>query len=84
MHLFSCPKGFRSSAQKYRHSSIQKMTYLKTLDFLRAKEILQQKLYDAGRELYKLRFLPCPEECLMGWGIHDRLPQISTERESAL
>ena len=47
-------------------------------------EILQQKLYDAGRELYKLRFLPCPEECLMGWGIHDRLPQISTERESAL
>jgi len=46
-------------------------------------EILQQKLYDAGRELYKLRFLPCPEECLMGWGIHDRLPQISTEREGA-
>ena len=32
-------------------------------------ETLQQKLYNAGKELYKLRFLPCPEECLMGWGI---------------
>ena len=29
---------------------------------------LQQRLFDEGKELYKLRFLPCPEECLMGWG----------------
>ena len=30
-------------------------------------ETLQRKLYESGRELYKLRFLPCPEECLMDW-----------------
>ena len=44
-------------------------------------EILQQKLYDAGKELYKLRFLPCPEECLMGWGIQcpdEWFPQLMT------
>ena len=32
-------------------------------------ETLQQKLSDAGKGLYKLRFLPCPEKCLMGCGI---------------
>ena len=44
-------------------------------------EFLQQKLYDTGRELYKLRFLPCPEECLMGWGIQcpdEWFPQLMT------
>lgn len=44
-------------------------------------EILQKKLYDAGKELYKLRFLPCPEECLMGWGIQcpdEWFPQLMT------
>ena len=30
---------------------------------------LQQQLFDEGKELYKLRNLPCPEECLMGFGI---------------
>ena len=30
---------------------------------------LQQRLFDEGKELYKLRNLPCPEDCLMGWGI---------------
>ena len=32
-------------------------------------DALQQRLFDEGKELYKLRSLPCPEECLMGWGI---------------
>ena len=44
-------------------------------------ETLQRKLYEAGRELYKLRFLPCPEECLMGWGIQcpdEWFPQLLT------
>lgn len=44
-------------------------------------EVLQQKLCDAGKELYKLRFLPCPEECLMGWGIQcpdEWFPQLMT------
>ena len=30
---------------------------------------LQQRLFDEGKELYKMRDLPCPEECLMGFGI---------------
>ena len=32
-------------------------------------DALQQLLFDEGKELYKLRNLPCPEDCLMGWGI---------------
>ena len=33
------------------------------------KNTLQQILFSAGKELYKFRELPCPQECLMGWGI---------------
>ena len=32
------------------------------------KQELQEKLFAAGPELYRFRALPCPQECLMGWG----------------
>ncbi|MBP5538491.1 MAG: hypothetical protein J6X69_01445 [Bacteroidales bacterium] len=32
-------------------------------------EGLQRRLFEEGKELYKLRDLSCPEECLMGLGI---------------